>query len=737
MMNSVIWLSWCMVFQCSIQIAECAGVWKESEDSILFHHMNSEQHTLPSAKHHLRTLNMVKTTATYDPAYGAPRCTGVSSYCNTGTLLVGVGNNQSGGPESHSPNTIDDCVDVTSGIYQQDESVDKIAVRSQDGFALSSGEVATIEVTVFTATNTSRRAIPSGFEVAHFYYATNVSYAPVEWNYLETRYVMPMTGSQTLKCSYTLPEGDTQAVRVNYGYNEFIKGPCTGLGGYSDVDDVVFAVAPALTPPTSSPTITPSRAIVDPFSQMAVYDSGHYNALRCFSVGSSCDTGIELSYNIAPNRTNSLYTVDNCSVESVDAHIRNESVMRLKVISVDGQNMTVGSKVRIIATVATSKNTTERDPPDQMNVAHFFSSTNTFPGWRYLKTVFIPSNDRSTTDVHCDFILTEGDTQVIRVNYGYHELTIGSCISTNHFSDIIDLVFAVDQAAVFPSPTPSQDGDDEYKENHILAVYDASFGGPKCDSIGSSCDTGTELISGVSGLESHPPNTIDDCDEQPRTAGQSSESIDRILIKSMNSLVMKPGTVVNIQATVTTASNTTDRENPYEYEVAHFYHTANASLSPEWEYITTVFVTPRVGSKTISCEFTLPEGELQAVRVNFGYEEYTIGSCTNNGIYTDIDDLVFSVYSSSDEPLLLPSATEKTFSPSESFMPTVSNMPSSSPSISSMPSISSLPSFMPSEEPYERTWWDDWWPFPPHSSTSVQTISRWPVIFLSLILFCI
>ena len=655
---------------------------------------------------------------------------------------MGVGDSQSGGPESHSSNTIDDCVDASNGVHQEDESVDKIVVRSQDGNILTSGEVATIEATVSTATDTSGRAIPSGFEVAHFYYATNLSYAPVEWTYLETRYALPMTGSQTLTCSYTLPEGDIQAVRVNYGYNEFIKGPCTGLVGYSDVDDVVFAVAPALTPQTSSPTMVPSRApIVDPFAQIAVYDSGQYNTLRCISVGSSCDTGIELTSNAASNGTNSLNTVDNCSIGLVHAQLQDESIVRLKVISVDGQKMTVGSKARIIATVVTAPNITERDPPHQTNVAHFFSSSNTHPEWRYLKTVFIPPTDRPTTDVHCDFILSQGGTQVIRVNYGYNELTIGPCISKNGFSDVVDLVFAADSAAVSSTPMSSQNGGNENTENHTLAVYDPSFGSPRCESVGSSCDTGTELIVGVSELESHSPNTIDDCTEQPRIADQSSESIDKIIIKSMDGSVMKPGTVITIQATVSTASNTTDRASPHEYEVVHFYHTANASFSPEWEYITTVFVSTGVGSEMISCEFTLPEGELQAIRVNFGYAEYTIGSCTNNGFYTDIDDLVFAVDGSSDHSELLPSITEETLAPSQSFTPTVSTMPSSSPSISSMPSISPLPSYMPSEEPHERTWWDDWWPFPPISSSSLQTtlsmFSRWPVITLTLLLLCI
>lgn len=186
-----------------------------------------------------RGLGAEVTKAVYDPTHGAPRCLNPSTSCDTGKLLVGVGND--GGGRERNSNTIDDCSDASDGIYEQDESVDRIVVRSKDGSLLKSGSEAIIEAIVRTATDTSDRQPSRGVEVAHFYYATNLS-STVDWTYIDTRYAFPNSGSQMFTCVYTLPEGEVQAVRVNYGYNEYIEGPCASIGGFTDVDDVLFAV---------------------------------------------------------------------------------------------------------------------------------------------------------------------------------------------------------------------------------------------------------------------------------------------------------------------------------------------------------------------------------------------------------------------------------------------------------------------------------------------------------------
>jgi len=191
---------------------------------------------------------------------------------------------------------------------------------------------------------------------------------------------------------------------------------------------------------------------------------------------------------------------------------------------------------------------------------------------------------------------------------------------------------------------------------------------------------------------------------------------------------MTPGTVVTIEAIVVTASDTNTRTSPDEYDVAHFFHTRNASSSPEWNYITTIFVSPGMGSQVLSYEFTLPYGELQAIRINYGYEQYTIASCPANATYTDVDDLVFAVDCS---------RNQTTADLSTSSAPSMSIQPSSSPTFSSVPSISSLPSYTPTKKTDGPTWWDNWWPLPPLPSSSPKydpIYSELSVVFLSLLL---
>jgi hypothetical protein len=63
-------------------------------------------------------------------------------------------------------------------------------------------------------------------------------------------------------------------------------------------------------------------------------------------------------------------------------------------------------------------------------------------------------------------------------------------------------------------------------------------------------------------------------------------------------------------------------------------------VNPNWIHITTI-TPPGGGAQTLTAQYTLPEGGLQAVRVNFRYNGST--STCSNGSYDDRDDLVFAV----------------------------------------------------------------------------------------------
>ena len=135
------------------------------------------------------------------------------------------------------------------------------------------------------------------------------------------------------------------------------------------------------------------------------------------------------------------------------------------------------------------------------------------------------------------------------------------------------------------------------------------------------------------GPEPNQPNTIyTSCADGTSGTYHSDESLDRLVVKTLDGTDFFEGATVEIDATVwawsTGSSDTLD-----------LYYTADAT-SPSWVYITSI-VPPSGGAHTLSATYTLPEGGLQAVRANFRYSG-SVGSCTT-GSYDDRDDLVFAV----------------------------------------------------------------------------------------------
>jgi hypothetical protein len=172
----------------------------------------------------------------------------------------------------------------------------------------------------------------------------------------------------------------------------------------------------------------------------------------------------------------------------------------------------------------------------------------------------------------------------------------------------------------------------------LTATFDAARQAPSCGTtVGRSCDTGTSLVLGRANLGPEPnqPNTIaDSCADGTSGTFHSDESNDRIRVFTTDGTNFAPGKTVTIQATVwawTTPSA----------DAADFFYAANA-LSPTWTFIGTV-VPSAAGAQTLSVNYTLPTGALQAVRVQFRYQS-SAAACAS-GAYNDRDDLVFAVTS--------------------------------------------------------------------------------------------
>ena len=176
----------------------------------------------------IHNVSSMPTVAVYDTDLGAPACLAESQACDTGLFVHGRGEL---GPEPNAPNTIDSCADGESGRYHEDESVDRIVVRSASGGALTSGSDAIVEATVWAWSGYSSDFLDL--------YVTADTNAP-DWQFIET--LQPTaSGEQVLTTTLTLPQGTLQAVRAVFRYRG--SAQTCALDGYVDRDDLVFAVA--------------------------------------------------------------------------------------------------------------------------------------------------------------------------------------------------------------------------------------------------------------------------------------------------------------------------------------------------------------------------------------------------------------------------------------------------------------------------------------------------------------
>ena len=169
------------------------------------------------------------------------------------------------------------------------------------------------------------------------------------------------------------------------------------------------------------------------------------------------------------------------------------------------------------------------------------------------------------------------------------------------------------------------------------AVYDSTLKAPKCVNVGSGCDSGPSLLLGrdtmSGGAEPNQPNTINNsCADGTSGTFHSDESNDRIVVSTTDGSALAGGKTVKVSATVWAYSGFTS-------DHLDLYYTANAN-SPSWTLIGTITPTA-AGAQTLSANYTLPSGSLQAVRAQFRYLG-SPSSCTS-GSYNDHDDLIFAV----------------------------------------------------------------------------------------------
>jgi hypothetical protein len=169
------------------------------------------------------------------------------------------------------------------------------------------------------------------------------------------------------------------------------------------------------------------------------------------------------------------------------------------------------------------------------------------------------------------------------------------------------------------------------------AVYDSTLKAPKCVNVASGCDSGPSLLLGrdtlAGGSEPNQPNTINSsCADGTSGTFHSDESNDRLVVTTTDGSAFAAGKTVKVSATVWAYSGFTS-------DHLDLYYAANAN-SPTWVLIATITPTA-AGAQTLSANYTLPSGSLQAVRAQFRYLG-SASSCTT-GSYNDHDDIIFAV----------------------------------------------------------------------------------------------
>ena len=166
------------------------------------------------------------------------------------------------------------------------------------------------------------------------------------------------------------------------------------------------------------------------------------------------------------------------------------------------------------------------------------------------------------------------------------------------------------------------------------AVFDATLKAPKCATVHSFCDSNT-ILDGRDGVGPEPnqPNTINmSCADGTAGSYHADESNDKVKVSTLDATNLQVGKVVKIEATVWAYTAFAD-------DHLDLYYAANAN-NPSWVFIGTLTPTA-AGLQTLSANYTLPTGDLQAVRARFRYQ----GSATPCFFdsFNDHDDLIFAV----------------------------------------------------------------------------------------------
>jgi Big-like domain-containing protein len=530
-------------------------------------------------------------TATYDTTLGAPACGAMASSCDTGALVLG---RAPLGREPNAPNTIHGtCPDATPGGFHGGESIDRLVVHTVDGSAFEAGTTVQIDATVWV--------LSTMYDRVDLFQSAGAD-TPA-WQRVAT--LAPTgTGLQTLSATYVLPAGALQAVRAQIRF-QGSPSPCY-IGSSNERDDLAFTVVAVDLPPSAN-VISPvaNSQVVAPIdiTAYATDDKGIARVEFYLDQAVLLGTAIRSPYIVSWNpggTANGPHILTSRSFDTT-GHVRTSWP-----IPIDVENP---------GPIDTTPPATSVDAP---------ADGSTVSGTVALQASASDDGGVARVELYVDAMrIATATAPPYTASWDSGRFANGPHALTSKAYD------AVGNAAVSAPVTVTVDN---LAPPALLATYDPAISTARCADIGASCDSGA-LLDGRWFSEPGTPSTIGrTCADGTLGSYHGDESLDRLVVSTLDGTALAAGKTVRIDATVWAYAS-------FTFDALDLYAAANAA-SPSWVSLGTLLPTTG-GAQTLSATYVLPAGPVQAIRGQFRYGSST-GPCTS-GDFNDRDDLVFAV----------------------------------------------------------------------------------------------
>jgi hypothetical protein len=628
--------------------------------------------------------------AAFEPSRGAPSCSVVGNKCDSVELLEGRG---SLGPELHSPNTLDSsCADGTAGTYHSSPSLERFVVFRSDGSAFAAGKEVTVQATVNASSSFAQEALD-------LYVAPDAN-SPT-WTLVGTL-APTASGIRALSATYLLPAGGLQVLRGVYRSGGTSSSACVP-GSLNDHDDLLLAVgleadstAPStvITSPaggaTVNGTVTVTAAASDNFgvqrvefydgsSMVAADDRAPYSAswdtwtasngshlltVRAYdaagNVSTSAAVNVLVDNDHTPPQVSFTSPAEGATVSqtlSLTASASDDRAVARVDFDVDGTF--IGSKAAAAPyTVSWSSRTVSNGShllrataldavgnASSPSTVSILVDNDVIPPQTALTSPANGSIGRGTVIIQAT---ASDDRQVARVELnlnGYRYWTVTTAPYTAYWDtrEMANGSYTLTSTAYDAAGQSTTSAPVTVEVNNPgTAHWEPSLGVPECDASTPSCDS-LDLLKGRgwSGPEAGAPNTLDGCIDGSIGGGYHDlESIERIRVSQVDNQPLTAGRQVRFEVNVWAYSR------GYQADSLDLYYTADAT-HPSWTYLKTLYPSGP-GSNWLTAYYTLPAGDLQAVRANL--RAYGSASPCSPGQFDDHDDLVFAVFTDTTPP---------------------------------------------------------------------------------------